>query len=54
MNHESKKAEGLRGPSLTWMAEDAPHDVEEAEEAQMLRAEERLPELHDAVRQLKG
>ena len=59
MNHESEKAEGLRGPILTWMAEEAPHDAEEArmlraEEARMLRAEERLLEPHYAVRQLKG
>ena len=54
VNHESEEAEGLRGPILTWMAEEAPHDVEEAEEARMLMAEVRLPELHDAVRQLKG
>ena len=62
MNHESEEAEGLRVPIQTWMAEEAPHDVEEAEEARMLRAEEarmlkaeeRLPEPHDAMRQLKG
>ena len=53
-NHESEEAEDLRGLSLTWMAEEAPYDAEEAEEARMLRAEERLPEPHEAVRQLKG
>ena len=62
MYHESEEAEGLREPIQTWMAEEAPHDAEEAEEAQklraeearMLKAEERLPEPHDTVRQLKG
>ena len=51
VNHENEEAEGLRGPIRTWMAEEAPQN---AEEAQKLRAEERLPEPHDAVRQLKG
>ena len=36
------------------MAEEATQNAEEAEEARMLRAEERLPEPHEAVRQLKG
>ena len=40
MNHKSEEAEGLREPIWTWMAEEAPHDAEEAEEAQKLRGHE--------------
>ena len=53
-NQKSKEAEDLRGPSLTWMAEEAPHDAEEAEEARMLRAEEQLPEPHEACEAAEG
>ena len=51
----SEEKEDLRGPTRTWKVEEEPQDAEEAEESRMqLRAEERHPEPHEAVRQHRG
>ena len=48
-----EEEEGLKDPQQKWRAGEAdPHNTEEAAEAQKkLRAEERNPELHEAVEQ---
>ena len=50
-NHESEEEEVLRGPTQTWMVEEAPQRAEEEEERKKLKAEERNSEPHEAVRQ---
>ena len=49
----NEEEEGLKEPNLKWRVGVAdPHNAEEAAEAQKnLRAEERYPEPHEAVRQ---